>query len=46
MKLSDNKVIWAYWDGPVNKIGKKCQESWKKYLPDCDRVEQKQYKRL
>ena len=34
MKLSDNKVVWAYWDGPVNKIGKKCQESWKKYLPD------------
>lgn len=34
MKLSDNKIIWAYWDGPVNKIGKQSQQSWKKYLPD------------
>ena len=36
MSLTNNKLIWSYWEGPTNKILDKCTDSWFKYIPDWD----------
>lgn len=30
------KILWSFWDGPLNRFVEEAQESWKKYLPDWD----------
>ena len=36
MSLSNNKIIWSYWDGPANEILKTCTNSWYKNIPNWD----------